>query len=162
MDCSPPGSSVHVIFQKVYWSELPCPPPGDLPNPGIKLSSSALAGRFFTAEPPGKPNSCFSTFESILGFLICCLTNYNSVILMVALGFVSSTCQSTSKRCTVLRLRLDTQSCPTLCDPMDCNLSGYSDHRIFQARMLEWVAISFSRGIFPTQGSNPNLLCLLH
>ena len=32
------------------------------------------------------------------------------------------------------------KSCPTLCDPMDCNLSGYSDHGIFQARMLEWVA----------------------
>ena len=79
-------------------------------------------------------------------YLICCLTNYNSVILMVALGFVSSTCQSTSKRCTVLRLRLDTQSCPTLCDPMDCSPPVSSAHGIFQARMLEWVAISFSRG----------------
>ena len=36
------------------------------------------------------------------------------------------------------------QSCPTLCDPMDCSLSGSSIHRIFQARILEWVAISFS------------------
>ena len=35
-----------------------------------------------------------------------------------------------------------TYSCPTLCDPMDCNLSGSSDHGIFQVRMLEWVAIS--------------------
>ena len=41
-----------------YWSGLPFPPPGDLPNPGIKpvsLASAALAGRFFTTEPPGKP-----------------------------------------------------------------------------------------------------------
>ena len=38
------------------------------------------------------------------------------------------------------------QLCPTLCDPMDCNLLGYSVHGIFQARILEWVAISFSRG----------------
>ena len=38
------------------------------------------------------------------------------------------------------------QSCPTLCDPMDCSLSGSSVHGIFQARVLEWVAISFSRG----------------
>ena len=38
------------------------------------------------------------------------------------------------------------QLCPSLCDPMDCNLSGSSDHEIFQARMLEWVATSFSRG----------------
>ena len=38
------------------------------------------------------------------------------------------------------------QLCPTLCDPMDCSPSGSSDHGIFQARLLEWVAISFSSG----------------
>ena len=38
------------------------------------------------------------------------------------------------------------QSCPTLCDPMDCSLPGSSVHGIFQASVLEWVAISFSRG----------------
>ena len=38
------------------------------------------------------------------------------------------------------------QLCPTLCDPMDCSLSGSSVHGIFQARVLEWIAISFSRG----------------
>ena len=37
-------------------------------------------------------------------------------------------------------------SCPALCDPMDCSLPGSSVHGIFQARVLEWVAISFSRG----------------
>ena len=36
------------------------------------------------------------------------------------------------------------QSCPTLCDPMDCSLPGFSVHGIIQARTLEWVAISFS------------------
>ena len=48
MDCSPPGSSVHISMQE-YWSVLPCPPPGDLPDPGIKLlslTSPALAGGF--------------------------------------------------------------------------------------------------------------------
>ena len=39
-----------------------------------------------------------------------------------------------------------TQSCPTLCDPVDCSLRNSSVHGILQARMLEWVAISFSRG----------------
>ena len=48
------------------------------------------------------------------------------------------------------------QSCPTLCDPMDCSLPGFSVHGIFQARVLEWVAIAFSQGIFPTQRSNPD------
>ena len=38
-----------------YWSRLPCPPPGDLPNPGTEPASPALAGGFFTPEPPGKP-----------------------------------------------------------------------------------------------------------
>ena len=38
-----------------------------------------------------------------------------------------------------------TQLCPTLCDPMDCSLPGSSIHGIFQARILEWVANSFSR-----------------
>ena len=38
------------------------------------------------------------------------------------------------------------QSCPTLCDPMDYSLPGFSVHGIFQARVLEWGAISFSRG----------------
>ena len=37
------------------------------------------------------------------------------------------------------------QSCPTLRDPMDCSLPGSSVHGIYQARVLEWVAISFSR-----------------
>ena len=36
--------------------------------------------------------------------------------------------------------------CPTLCDPMDCSPPGSSVHGILQARILEWVAISFSRG----------------
>ena len=38
------------------------------------------------------------------------------------------------------------QLCPTLCNPMDCNLPGSTLHGILQARVLEWVAISFSRG----------------
>ena len=46
------------------------------------------------------------------------------------------------------------QSCLTLCDPMDCSLSGFSVHGIFQARILEWVAISFSRDL-PDPGIKP-------
>ena len=60
-----------------------------------------------------------------------------------------------------------TQSRLTLCDPMDCSLLGASIHGILQARILEWEAIPFSRGIFPTQGLNsglphcPQILCHL-
>ena len=44
-----------------YWSGLLLLSPGDLPDPGIEPTSPALAGRFFAAEPPGKP------FEHIVG-----------------------------------------------------------------------------------------------
>ena len=53
-----------------------------------------------------------------------------------------------------------TQSCPTLRDTVDCNPPGSLAHEIFQARILEWVAISYSRyqNQISTQGSNPHLL----
>ena len=59
-----------------------------------------------------------------------------------------------------------TQSCPTLCDPMDCSLPGSSVHGIFQARVLEWGAIAFSI-IYYSQlpqaplGFEPRISCLL-
>ena len=55
MDCSPPGSSVHGILQArtLEWTAVEDPPPGDLPDPGIKptsLTSSVLVGSFFTTS----------------------------------------------------------------------------------------------------------------
>ena len=81
-----------------YWSELPFPSPGNLPNPGIELRSPALQADALPSELLGKPKSEV------------------------------------------------TQLCLTLYDLMDCSLPGSSIHGIFQARILEWVAISFSRG----------------
>ena len=54
------------------------------------------------------------------------------------------------------------QSCLTPCDPMNCRPPVFLVHGILQARTLEWVAMSSSRGIFLTQGSKPGLLRLLH
>ena len=48
--------------------------------------------------------------------------------------------------CTINRKEKKVKPCPTFCDPMDCSLPGSTVHGIFQARVLEWVAISFSRG----------------
>ena len=62
-------------------------------------------------------------------------------------------CHSVAQLCVV-------QLCPILCDPMDCSPLVYSAHAIFQARILEWVAISY--WIFLIQGSNLCHLCLLH
>ena len=63
-----PGTVAHQaplsmgLPRQEYWSGVPLPSPGDLLNPGIEPASLALAGRFFTAEPPGKPlKSCVKT-----------------------------------------------------------------------------------------------------
>ena len=52
--------------------------------------------------------------------------------------------------------------CLTLCSPMDCSQPGSSAHGIFQARILEWVVIPYSKGSFQPKEFNPHLLCLLH
>ena len=48
------------FLRQEYWSGLSFPSPGDLPNPGVKPTSPALAGRFLMAEPPGKPTGIFA------------------------------------------------------------------------------------------------------
>ena len=60
MDCSLPGFSVHGILQfsrQEYWSGLPYPPSGDLPNPGSKQRSPTLQADSLQSEPPGKTTS---------------------------------------------------------------------------------------------------------
>ena len=56
MDCSLPGSSVHGISREEYWSGLPFPSPGDLPDPGIEPESPALQADSLPFEPPIKIN----------------------------------------------------------------------------------------------------------
>ena len=59
LDCSPPGSYVHGIFQAKVLEWLPVPSPGDLPDPGIELTfpvSPAFQADTLAAEPSGKPN----------------------------------------------------------------------------------------------------------
>ena len=54
-----PARLLSVRFSRQdYWSGVPCPSPGDLPNPGITPPSPASAGRFSTTELPGTPQSC--------------------------------------------------------------------------------------------------------
>ena len=56
-DCHPPGSSVLGISQVRILECAPFPSLGDLPDPGVKSVSLALAGRYFITEPPGEPQS---------------------------------------------------------------------------------------------------------
>ena len=67
---NPQGSSVHGIFQAAHWSGLPFPSLGHLLNPGIEPMSPALAGRFFTTEPPGKPRSIIMPTLMIMPLII--------------------------------------------------------------------------------------------
>ena len=46
----------------------------------------------------------------------------------------------------IFKVKVKALLCPTLCNPVDCSPPGSSVHGIFQARILEWVAIAFSRG----------------
>ena len=58
MDCSLPGSSVMEFSRQEYWNRLPFPPPGDLPDSGVKPvspTSPAWSSRFFTTVLPRKP-----------------------------------------------------------------------------------------------------------
>ena len=87
-----------------FWSGLPFPSPGDLPDPGIEPWTPELQADALPSEPSGKPINSYEGEGEVA------------------------------------------RSCPTLCDPTDCSLPGSSIHGIFQARVLEWVSISFSRG----------------
>ena len=119
--------------QQEYCNRLPCPPSGDLPDPDIEPSSPvspALAGRFFTTERPGKPQV---NLEELFFFFF---------FLAASQKKLSSVCLVYSVLCLV------TRSCLTLCNPMDYSPPGSSFHGILQERILEWVAIPFSRGSY--------------
>ena len=118
--CHPPLSMG--FSRQEYWNGLPFPPPGNLPNPGIESTSPTLADRFFTTEPPGKPR----------------IAQKRGRYRFIGIKFL----HHTGICCLVGQL------CPTLSNPMDCSPPGSSFHRISQARILDWVAIFYSRGSF--------------
>ena len=60
--------------------------------------------------------------------------------------------------CMGARSDMNEDSCPTLCDSMDYSPPGFSVHGILQAAILEWVAMSSSRGSSPAPGVDPSLL----
>ena len=103
-----------------YWRGLPFSSPGDLPDPGIEPRSTCTAGRLFTV---------WATREAHEG------KSGQQLVCVLSILFYKYFCC-----CSV------TESCLPLCDPMDCNSPGFSIHGILQARILEWVAISFFKG----------------
>ena len=126
MDCSPPGSSVHGISQARLLESVAISFSRDLPNPGTEPSSPTLQVDSLPTEPSGKPQYFFDGGK-ILRILRWKERKKGNEV---------------------------AQSCPTLCNPVDCSLPGSSVHGILQARVLLWVAISFSRDL-PNPGTEP-------
>ena len=97
-----------------YWSGLPCPPPGDLPNPETDPVSMALQSDSLPLSHQGSPSVCVC---------VCvCVCVYVHVRACVSCSVVSNSFR-----------------------PTDYSPPGSFVHGISQARILEWVAISFSR-----------------
>ena len=124
-----------------YWSGLPCPPPGDLPDPGIEpasLMSPVLAGKFFTTS------ATLSLWNCLVFILLLFAAPFEIVLILLCTLNVAHKVKVKALMC------VHTQSlhflCPTSCDPVDCSPPGCPVRGIFQARILEWVAISPSRG----------------
>ena len=118
----------------------------------IHLFSSCI---FWKGQKQKYPFSCYSshisTFQSLeISSLSPTQESLNILFFLPGVFFVLFLCPKSL------------QLCPTLCHPIDCSSPDYSIREIPQARILEWVAMSSSRGIFLTQGSNPHLLQLLH
>ena len=126
MDCSLPGSPSMGFSRQEYWCGLLFPSLGDLPNPGIEPRSPTFQADALTSEPPGKPWAELYSAEELS-------------------ERTGKECSSPSKA-NIGGGDLAAKSCPTLVTSMDKGAWQATVHGILQARILEWVAISFSRG----------------
>ena len=118
-----------------HWSGLPFPPPGALPDPGIEpmsLMSPSLAGGFFTTSATWEARMDAVKVKSLGQFRLFVMPWVVAYHTPPSTGF----CSESESGNEVAQL------CLTLWNPMDCSLPGSSVHGIFQARILEWVAIS--------------------
>ena len=123
--CNPMDYSPILQARILGWVAIPFSRGSSQPNPGIEPRSPAWQADSLPAEPPGKPGSFQPSY-----FLLNISPQRSSLIALSTVKVKSEVAQL----------------CPTLCDPVDCSPPGSSLHGILQARILEWVAISFSRG----------------
>ena len=153
IDCSPPGSSVHEIFQARileggchFLCQRIFPPQGS--NPGLLHFRQILYWLSYKGSPclpdtaaAAKPlQSCPTLCDPIDGSPPASPVPGDSPGKNTGVG-----CHFLLQCVKVKSESEAPQSCPTLCDPMDCSLPGSSILGIFQARVLEWGAIAFSR-----------------
>ena len=103
---------------------------------------SHITGRFFTSEPPGKPkNPAVGSLPLLQGIFLTQESNWGLLPCRCILHRLS---YQESPYISMCACAQSLQLCPTLYDPMDHGPPGSSFHGILQARILEWVAISFS------------------
>ena len=124
------------------------------PNSGLLFATSVS----FAGLPSGLPRGLWHLTASCALHSPPCPSspnlNQNFFLRSLGVGFLSP-----SQVCAV---RSVPQSCPTLHKPIDHSQPGSSAHGLFQVRVLQWVAVSYSRGVFLTWRLNPHLLWLLH
>ena len=120
-----------------YRTGLPFPSPGDLPDPGIELSSPLLIGGFFTTEPLGKPQASECSPENgdrkrnnLTGHVLATQNADHEC----SAYHTDTTWELAAAAAAAKSL----QSCPTLCDPIDGSPPGFPVPGILQARTLEW------------------------
>ena len=101
--------------------------------PAVHESSSSSTHYY---KVPSTDSNSWMICVSVVYFFFCCLS------IIYSCFFTGLVMFSYGKK----KWKLIAQSCPTLCNPTDCSLPGSSVHGILCARILEWVAISFSRG----------------
>ena len=126
-----------------YWSGLPLPSPGDLPNPGIKPRSPTLQADALPFEPPGNPHKKTKQNPKPK-----CVRPLENSAQQAGVRGQLTVLSLSGKRWYVHAKSL--RSCPTVCDLMDCSPPSSSVHGILQARI--WNGLdSLLQGIFPTQ-----------
>ena len=117
------------------------------------ISSTPIQSKRPKRKPTNQPNNpgTESVHENLTRFsYICTCFTYLTIYVQKAEGKNGSEKKAGARRSILSREvkveMLVTQSCPTLCNPMDYSPLGISVHGMLQARILQWVAIPFSRG----------------
>ena len=164
MDCSLSRTCPWGFSRQEHWSGLLCPPPGHLPNPGIKPRSPALQADSVPSDPPVKPKNTGVGSQSFLqrifptqklnqGLLHCRQILYQ-------LSYQGSPfCSLLYVKCLALGKESEVaQSYPTLCNPMDCSPTRLLNPWNFLGKSIGVGCHFLLQGVFQAQGSNPGLL----
>ena len=141
MDCSPSGSSIHGISQANILEWVAISFSGGSSHPGDRTHIPWMDRQIIYHG---------GTREALtVHYILVIWVSSDTIVKGCAVCAVSEGSSWSNREMTPwseVKWSGVAQSCPTLCNPMDCSPAGSSIHGIFQARVLDWVAISFPRG----------------